>query len=178
MSWISLLIAPFAVKKPAIGLMVYQIYENLLQVASGGTGAPKVSGRALDVFAGEITISGTTADGITDLDGRTWLRADLVVNNTSGGLVNVQMRFSNDNGSSYGSWQTMVAISSGTDIIGTLRLNLDTGEYALKRTTLSVIQRTSGTFTVPADANAFEMRSDTASGVNGSVDVYSFGGVA
>lgn len=123
--------------------------DNPEAIAAGLPGAPRVKGQALDTFLA----SGTDAAilTITDLGDVGWI---MVVGHTSvsgdGESTALQIRFSTDNGSSWGAWQAFVSASSGGGFIrvrGDIFVNLAGGAVLGLGSTQSPI-------TVPTGVNA------------------------
>ena len=150
--------------------------DNPIAISEGSTGAHKIQGRALGNFWPLFSSAGAGV-GLTDLDRMTNFRVDVAL---GAGVTSstVQIRLSNDNGATFGSWQTMITptVVSGTlDAMGFLRFNIVTGAYLAAMSTADGPQISSATLTVPASANAFELRAVSATAY---LDVYSFGGLA
>jgi hypothetical protein len=145
--------------------------DNPIAIAEGATGAPRVEGRALDTFMGTLSLVDTTATGFIDLDGFELIRA--VGNIDEGAVVarNLQIRFSNDNGSSYGSYQAItIAPSAGLSNIE-MFFNMRTGAGRFIHGNNDAL-----TLTVPANANAFQMRFDGSSRT-ATFSFFCFGGL-
>ena len=94
-------------------------FENLEAVAEGAPGAPRINGRALDIYLGEGSASrsssGTsTALTITDLDGaaRLMVLASATANNAA---ATAQYRTSENNGSSWGGDNAILFSNEGTN---------------------------------------------------------------
>jgi hypothetical protein len=146
--------------------------DNPIAIAEGATGAPRVEGRALDTFMGTLSLVDTTATGFIDLDGFELIRA--VGNIDEGAVVarNLQIRFSNDNGSSYGSYQAITP-SAGSAVQNIeMFFNMRTGVGRFLTGGLN----NALTLTVPANANAFQMRFDGSSRT-ATFSFFCFGGL-
>lgn len=171
---------------PVTSELGYAWRDNPIAIAEGALGAPRVEGRALDVHLGTLNLSGTTAGGFVDLDRHSWLRGDAV----SVGGGNFQARYSNNNGSTFGSWQTICGMGNNSvwngviKAIFSVRVNLATGAVRAKgwATTgiseaVSAINVSSTTHTVPSNCNAVEFRSSSAGTNLLAVDFDALGGL-
>lgn len=143
---------------PVLGPTHLEARDNLIATAEGsntGDGAPRVQGKALGgMFPGLLSSAGTTSS--TSLSDVGWICGPLNINWISGS-ENFQLRFSNDGGSSYGSWQTVIS-AIGADEGFWLRFSLQTGAYAVMSTSGTSSMGGTGTLTVPSDCDAFEAR--------------------
>jgi hypothetical protein len=149
--------------------------DNPIAIAEGATGAPRVEGRALDTFMGTLSLVDTTATGFIDLDRFELIRAvgDIDEGASQGIPWWLQIRFSNDNGSSYGSYQDISIIASSGNAVRNIEMffNMRTGAGRFIHLTNNAL-----TLTVPANANAFQMRFDL-SGRTGTLSFFCFGGL-
>lgn len=99
--------------KPIKATQGQQIRDNLIAVAAGSLGAPKVVGQALDLSITTFSFT-STAGGITDIDARAksllFLIGAQFEENTASptATVTIQMRASSDNGSTWGPYGTIV----------------------------------------------------------------------
>jgi hypothetical protein len=146
--------------------------DNPIAIAEGATGAPRVEGRSLDTFMGTLSLVDTTATGFIDLDRFELIRA---VGNIDVATVvsrTMEIRFSNDNGSSYGSYQTITISPSGglSNIEMFFNMRTGVGRFLTGGLTNAL------TLTVPANANAFQMRFD-GSDRTGTFSFFCFGGL-
>lgn len=92
------------------GTTVTALRDNPIAITEGAVGAPRIVSGALDLFAvyaGDVT-SGVTATFLSEtaLDGVGILRYDysLVVTSSASGRSTIQIRMSNNNGSTWSSW--------------------------------------------------------------------------
>lgn len=177
-------------KAPVTSELMFQLRDNPIATAEGAIGATRVDGRALGgVFLGSLSLSGTTAVGYTSLDRVGFCRADFSISRTDQATSSsLQIRYSNDNGSTYGSWQTIALVitpSGNVATTGSVTINLQTGNFTTTgmivnvltssgATTLSRISG-SGGHTVPSDCNAFQV-SLTGSG-SGDIEFCALGGL-
>lgn len=132
---------------PLTSDLAYAWRDNVVAISEGAPNAPKISPLAFD---GSRILPRATV--ITDLDDVRILEFFLLTDfpNPS----SLEVRFSTDNGSSWGSYQTMLNLVSG-GFFGTFRaqlgrLDLRTGDFLIGATT--------GTLTAPSGANALQFR--------------------
>ena len=157
-------------------------FENLEAVAEGAPGAPRVNGRALDrVYLGAIErVGSTSAIGFSDLDecrgvcllGSGVWQVPLVSRH-------MQIRFSNNNGTSFGSYQNFGP--DGADFANIVaHVDFISGAWVMQRTNSDIIaETTTGTFSVPLGVNAFQIRVDTAQADRGfGLSAFAIGGGA
>lgn len=146
---------PFA---PLTSELVKQLRDNPLAIAQGLEGAPKVSGRALDVYLGELARSATTSPiGVIDLD--RWDEILLI-----GSARNAQISFTQDNGGTWGSWQTLYITAPGASF-GRFVVSKSQGQVAGGYMFTSNISgensqtvSVSNSLTIPAASNGFRLR--------------------
>jgi len=148
--------------------------DNVLAIQEGDTTAPKILPRALDLYLGDVTFTGTTAAGLSSLTGIDGIFFWWSGNNTSGASRTMEVRFSNDNGTTWGAYQTFVAISgaSTTASHGFGMISLTTGQ--MRATSSNATAQLSATYTVPANTNAFQFRYSAAT-ATGDFKVFGFG---
>lgn len=161
-------------------------------ISEGATGADRVQGRALQVHLGTLNLNGTTEAAILGLDRHTWLRGDYAGTTFTSTAGTLQVAYSANGGSSWGSWQSTAALFEaialgGSDYAGhgagSVRVNLRTGQWRVrgfKTVNPGAINHAaanaSGTHTVPADCNAVKFRF-SAAGPTGALDVDALGGI-
>jgi hypothetical protein len=145
--------------------------DNPIAIAEGATGAPRVEGRALDTFMGTLSLVDTTATGFIDLDGFELIRAVGNIDEATVTARNLQIRFSNDNGSSYGSYQVITPSLGSAFRNIEMFFNMRTGAGRF-----ICLNNDALTLTVPANANAFQMRFD-GSDRTGTFSFFCFGGL-
>ena len=135
-------------------------FENVEALAEGAERAPRVAATALGGLAlPAVTSSGVFA-GWTDLE----RVAELYLTGWYEAGVSVsplQVRFSIDNGSTWGSSETLFSLPAETDGFIALSINLVTGDYSATRFDAAAVN---DTVTVPADVNAFQVRLTPGSG--------------
>jgi len=138
------------------GTTITALRDNPVAIAEGATGAPRVRSKALQVALGLLTVTGPAGMGFTGLDGESLIRADIA---SSGGTYNetLRARYSNDNGATWGSWQTITTFADVVSYFGVLTLNLQTGAYSVYGFGNANVMIVSGTHTVPSAANAFQL---------------------
>ena len=120
---------PFA---PFTSELVKQLRDNPIAIAEGAEGAPRVAQIGIEpaLFIGSNGAFGTSATGFTDLNTNSIIRADYSGGMNTAGINplvngNVQVRASNDNGSTWSGFQSLEPTGRGTS--GYLFLNTNTG---------------------------------------------------
>ena len=120
---------PFA---PLTSELVKQLRDNPIAIAEGAEGAPRVAQIGIEpaLFIGSNGAFGTSATGFTDLNTNSIVRADYSGGMNTAGISrlttgNVQVRASNDNGSTWSGFQSLEPAGRGTS--GCLFLNTNTG---------------------------------------------------
>ena len=165
--------AAIAFQKPVTLQQGRGLRDNPEAVYEGGTGAPRVQGRALGgVYMGQLVLASFTGGAFSGLDRYGAIRADFAVIGTG---PNIEIQYSNDNGATYGAYQIIIG---AVDAIGAININLQTGVYsAYAFDATSGPTTTNGTHTVPANCNAFQTRTSTT-GVTQYVSTWHcFGGL-
>ncbi len=140
--------AVIAYQKPITLQQGRALRDNPLAIAAGDPGAPRTSPLAFDGTRLLPMLLGTTSGSIIDLDDVAVLEIHLQYNG-AGGANAFEVRFSTDNGGSWGSYQTLYSSAAETNLWWG-RINLVTGAFLLGATT--------GTLTVPANVNAVNFR--------------------
>jgi len=161
------------------GATVTALRDNPLAIAEGTSGAPKVQGKAFEnVYIGAVNGTGTTESAVVLPDGVELIRLDVsgIVASTS---IDLQIAYSTDGGSTYGSWGRLVGTSVAANYMATLMLDTVTP------TTAYTGLVTAGTLSGPAGSpssgtNAIKFRMNTSGGGTHTyrVLVYVLGGVA
>lgn len=182
--WTSISDAQVDPDAPLTSGLGYAWRDNPIAIAEGASGAPRVRGRALShVSFGAIAVTGTGGQGYTDCAGVGVVMSPMHV--ATNGRV-LRARYSNNNGSTWGSWQTVISITgpgggAGNVAAGHCRLNLQTGVFAAHYITQGSTffnAANSGTHTVPVNCNAFQLSWDSAAGDPvGYFDFYNLGGI-
>lgn len=170
---------------PVTSELAYALRDNPIAIAEGAGGAPRVMGLALDIYLGALSINGQTPLGFTGMDRVSWIVGSFAFTyGTGSGAKIIQVRYSSDSGSTFGSWQNLIIISSSSgstsgSVIpsGQVRLNLRTGQYVYTGSQYAGLLVGSGTNTVPAGCNAVQFRSDS-NGHTGQLDFEIHGGAA
>ena len=183
-SWTTLLNAIFLVGKPITSASGLALRDNPISIAEGAPGAPRVQGVSLGgISMGAVSAVDATVVGYTNCDRMGLVRADLT------GFVSasriLRARYSSNNGSTYGAWQniltTTTPINGGGGIAGSMRLNLQTGAFHFSALFLTgvgdILYFASGTHTVPAGCNAFQLSWDQSANT-ANFDFYCLGGIA
>lgn len=164
--------AVIAFKKGITLQMLRAMRDNPIAMAEGAPGAPKVQGVALGgISMGYINASAPTPSGYIDCD-----RFETIVGFGyifAGAATSLEVRYSDNNGSSYGSYQTVIGSIGAGNHYFNARLNLRTGVvFAISNSGLGG----GGTHTVPANCNAFQMRVTGGSGTVLVLDCFCIGG--
>lgn len=170
-------------ESPGSSLHFQRWFWNPVALAQGAHGAPRNEGRSLDTHMGVITVTNTTAAGFAPIDRYELVRASLF---SSAGIFSgrtFQARFSNDGGSTWGSWQDIGAgWPTNTELggFGEFRINLRTG--AARLTFLGpggdgfVMVLRTATLTPLSGCNGVQFRWNT-SGASVDMDCYCLGGL-
>lgn len=169
---IATLITALAAGKAFTDEKAQALAENPLAISEGSPGAPRVLGRSLDVYMGYYTITDTPTV-FTDLDQCSVFRASVICPTVVGRSLAIAL--SNDNGSSYGSDQTLIGTGYLTTA-GELVFDITTG--AAVYVSMSTASGTSLTLTVPSDCNAIRIHVAGGAGDTAYMALYSLGGVA
>ena len=111
------------------GTTVTALRDNPIAIAEGAAGAPRVEARAIEFV--DLALrdgSGTSALGWLGLDPTTVIRFYATIFQTTTGTRTLQIRGSNNGGSSYGSWIVITKnISQSESGFSIIQLNLATG---------------------------------------------------
>jgi len=147
-------------------------WKNPIAIAEGSPGAPRIMPFALDLFLGDISFTSTAAglSGLDDLDGVFFFWSFEDAGSTS---PDFQVRFSDDGGSTWGSYQTMLSFgAAAAEYFGCGIIGLISGK-------LRIFGESSGAFstlTIPGSgANAFQFRSTAGGGSGGTATVFGLG---
>lgn len=120
--------------KPIKATQGQQLRDNIIGVAGGVSGAPKVVGEALGLTFTKFTFTATPG-GITDIDARAkdlLFFTEVIIPSTATVAVTLSMRASDDNGSTWGSYVTFASYTpSGNDdsVTNILVLDVQTGLF-------------------------------------------------
>lgn len=150
-----------------------------LAMFEGATGAPKLQPLALDLYLGDGAWAGTTGAGLTGLGTLDGVLIWWGGNN--GGTQNVaQVRLSNDNGTTWGSWQTFSnavgasALTNGIAVLG-LKTGMIRNAHCPSAVPSAGYNIYSATLTVPTGgANAFQLRGSNST-FDGKFTVFGWG---
>lgn len=126
-----------AVDKPIKASQAQALRDNPIAITEGASGAPKVVGEALGLTFTKFTFTATPG-GITDIDVRAkdlLFFTEIIIAATATVSAQVQMRGSNDNGATWGSYVTFGNyIPSGSEDSATNILVLDVQTGLFKST--------------------------------------------
>ena len=169
----------YAVDAPATSLHFERWFRNWEAGFEGAAGAPRLAHRAmshLGLVSGAL--AGTNYTAFTDLGNVGQLRFDVAVS-AAAGVPWLQVSFSSDGGSTWGSDQSLYQFPSGAGAMGCGVINLQTGAawaigYATYQATTDSALSYSGTLTVPAGCNAVRFRHSVTRG--GRIGIMATGG--
>jgi hypothetical protein len=160
---------------PLTSELAKQWRDNPLAIAEGASGAPKIVSKAMDLFLGSFNFSGTP-QGLTGLDGEDGLLIWYGIDNTSGiASLTLEVRFSNDNGSTWGSYQSIgpsQPINSSRNGFAILGLKTGLFRSTHNRDSEGLVSRT---LTVPSNCNAFQIRANGGTASGGTAYVLGIG---
>lgn len=162
------------------GSTVTALRDNPLAIAEGATGAPRVLGKALgSTYVGQGTWSGTTAATFLALDAMGTIHLTYTFSGFAA-TQPIQVRFSNDNGATYGSFLTLLTTSERAGF-GSAMINLQSGVVVAHALSISAAgvpshANNAATLTVPSNCNAFQIRYNAATGT-GAVTAFCLGGL-
>ena len=156
------------------GTTVTALRDNPVAIAEGAPGAPRVQGKALGGLR-LPAFSGTFNNwaGLTDLGdfSEIFFTGLIGVGPTS---QQFQVRFSTDNGSTWGSAQNLRLMSPSTEVLSSLHLNLVSGDYSM--TYGRAVENSS--VTVPANVNALQLRTSQSNDIGFAMTAMVTGGRA
>jgi hypothetical protein len=144
--------------------------DNPIAITEGATGAPKIQKKAMGgLFVGSITTSGTTWAGLTGLANfNEYLMTFAMTSGFVSGSNGIEIRFSTDNGSTWGTAQNLVARNPGaqanTYMTGTANFNVDTGQRSAQGLFLhgsvgeGTAQNTNNFSSLPSGINGLQIR--------------------
>lgn len=192
MAWTNIPNAALLIDKPWTSSLALAVRDNPISIAAGNTGAPKNHPASLDIYKGTRALSGTTPQQYLNLDRCVAVRVDVgMVGGTTGGAQFLEASYSNNNGSSWGSYQTLDVSATGAatdpdrrNFVGMARVNLTTGAYIAMGASangsaspsLALAQVASGTHTVPSNCNAVRFRMSAGTGT-AVIDLVALSGV-
>lgn len=158
--WLDWTTAEYEVGAPATSLSFERWFRNPVAIAQGATGAPKVSGIALDnVYIGFGTGGGGVGIPVieTDLDRVKTLQMDVTVGSSS--TWNFQLGFSDNNGASWGSYQNLgpTGNASGVKFLMRVIIDLITGVTSYTGIIGAAPGGGNQTLTVPSGCNAIRL---------------------
>lgn len=129
--------------------------DNPLAIGEGSPGAPKILGRALDLWLGNVNVTGTTPVGLSGLSGYDGLLIWWEVDNNSASVNGTwRVRFSADNGVTWEDYATLENVPVSSTEAGLSILSLKTGKYWGINTGSGSLPEV--TLPVPSGCNAFQ----------------------
>lgn len=160
MAWTTLINSLFLPGKKILGATGMALRDNLVAVCQALAGAPRIDARAIqNVYLSSGSTSGSGFFTVTGLSAVERLRLEFGLAETASGTRNLEIGFSNDGGSTWGSTQTLCSASvvSGHGG-GMITVNLRTGDYAAYVAHSNVLGEGAGTMTVPSNVDAMRVR--------------------
>lgn len=152
---------------PVTVTLMTALRDNSIAISEGTSGAPKIQGIALEnIFLGALDTNGTSGSGFTGLDSE----KDILINGAfkpASTSTGIEIRFTNDNGSSWGSYQSVVSNSQSTITNFSIKFDLVSGAYYsfIGENTAGSPNSLNGTLTVPANTNGFQIRGTQSTSV-------------
>jgi len=180
MAWTNISNGLVAVGAKPFATTIQALRDNPVAIAEGATGAPRVEGRALDTYLGTVAWS-TSEGGFVGLDQcehiAGWIRS---TENTAARTLRV--RYTNDGGSSWGSWQNIGSLAGNSQpYYGHINLNLRTGVSRAKTIAVggagNATVGLSVTLTPISDCNGFQFSFSAGGGAAAEGDFYVLGGL-
>ena len=163
---------------PITSALGYQFRDNPIAIAEGAESAVKISPVAFNgVFLGYFQQSNATWEGAINLDRHKSILVQGAYDGPSGS-GDYQIRFTDDNGSSWGSAQTL--FTAGADAKGFIAIyfDMETGDlFYTQSKDGSNSANDVTTLTVPSDANGFQIRNQSGITSEFGFIAFSFGGV-
>ena len=188
MAWTNISNALVAVGAKPFATTVQALRDNPVAIAEGDATAPRIQAIALGgIYLGTLTADGTAnTNTLNNLDRTGFIKLDLSLI-FGQAAMNLNIVFSNNNGSSFGAAQTIAVSPFTTNPHGckaSVIVSLQTGVYAFEAMGIRsgaygdpqvVLQN--GTVTVPSNCNAFRlgMSANAASRIRGFA--YRLGGI-
>lgn len=157
-AWTTISNALVAVGAKPFATTVQALRDNPSAIAEGATGAPRVLGKALgSTFLEGGTTSGTTPARFDNLGAMETIKIEGVGNIASGSSI--QLRFSNDNGATWGSYQVLVTNPTGAvaGVTYFIYVNIRTGAHFTMGLFNATAANGSTGLTVPTNCNAIEV---------------------
>jgi hypothetical protein len=131
--------------------------ERPIAIADGAPGAPRIAPIAFaGLFLGQIQTTSASPGGFNDLDR---FEQIMMVGGRVGATTQPQIRFSTDNGASWGSWQSFGLVLEGDHLSFVLQKSLN------RIVVLVGVEGATTTLSIPSAANAFQVR-PSSSGVD------------
>lgn len=171
--WVDIVDSALDPDAPLTSELAFAWRDNVIALAEGSPGAPRIATRALKSDAPIARLSGSGAvTGLGDfgrMEGRV-----RCASGTSTGSTNIDIRLSSDGGSTWTGWATILQTPSGASqrTFGAFTVDLITGAWSA----IGVEAAFSGTFS-GSNFNAIEMRRDgNLTGGNAQLDVWATAG--
>jgi hypothetical protein len=166
---------------PGTAELFKALRDNPIALAAGEPDAPRVAALALATgYIANVAVSGTTPVNVLSLGAVKRLRLTAGVDNASILDATLQIGFSDNGGSTWGSYQTLLTLEevSGQGGFGTavVEFDMQTGAFAAAGATrastgVALINQT-GTLTVPANADAVRFRfAGTGGSIGGFLEI-------
>lgn len=159
-NWVTLDTNVLLPGQPYTSAKALAMYENPIAIAEGATGAPRIpAGSVVSTYGFERgSGSGTTTISANTLGLVDFLEIEIYISITGGNntetTLDVDIRFSSDDGASFGSWTEVLSRGSGvsSSVNGRNRviISMAEGQY--------FSDNDEGSISIPAGANAAEVR--------------------
>lgn len=158
--WTELTDAGLLPGQPATSAQGLALRDNPVAIAEGAEDAPKVQGQALDVYKGGAVLTDGTAEEFTGLDRAKIIFVSGVITGTSGTPTVFQISVSDDDGATWGSWESITGSSSSNAAAFDVHIDLETGDTLVRSNVpaLPAVTYSAGTITVPTNVNAVRFR--------------------
>lgn len=117
-------------KAPFTSDLAYQFRDNPLAIASGATGAPRVTGKALDLGITGFSLTSSSPTATIALDEARILSMSYYLRFTStiASSISLSARFSNNSGSGYTNWYFIDEITDTAHRNGIVKVDNYSGE--------------------------------------------------
>lgn len=169
MAWTTISNLLVAVGAKPFAATVQALRDNPIAIAAGDANAPKVVGAALSAALAPVTsASAVSPIGWTGLDRVKGILFHIGGTTSNSASQTFQMRFTNNNGSSWGAYQDLTAQTyQSTQVFPPMALyvDLETGAGAFLRDSIGAAAGGAFplAFTVPANCNGIQFRSSGGS---------------
>lgn len=154
----------FDLGAPILGSTHLEARDNLIAMAEGDPTAPKINGLALEgLYVAFLSRTNSTSPiGVNDLGD--FNQITLSGSWRKQGAYGPQIRFSSDNGASFGGWSDLLVSDAtiGTLVIDKSLQSQSLGGLSIANDGSPSRSPTSGSLTIPSGADAFQLRASFA----------------